>query len=174
MIQNFTKEEFEKIIEKKDSLSPSSKMLIDVYELLISIYQTVDDKTINELNSYFKNVGVPKFSDVINELNSGNAEVVGVPIIIEEKHITAQEVADITGVTVQMVRRACNEGLIEAERGKQNSWLISQNEFRNNNVIQKWIEDKQKRWGNLKKGQKMLKNDQDFIKILKNIEEEKK
>lgn len=28
--------------------------------------------------------------------------------------------------------------------------------------------------GNLKKGQKMLKNDQDFIKILKNIEEEKK
>lgn len=85
MIQNFTKEEFEKIIEKKDSLSPSSKMLIDVYELLISIYQTVDDKTINELNSYFKNVGVPKFSDVINELNSGNAEVVGVPIIIEEK-----------------------------------------------------------------------------------------
>jgi hypothetical protein len=108
---------------------------------------------------------------ILERILTKSSDIVTIPV--QEKTIDTFELADIAGVSAQMIRRKCESGEIKADRGKRNQWLIPESEL-SNPVIQRWMQDKITRFSQIKEAQSVLNKSKTFIDGLKEEEEARK
>lgn len=174
MIKDLPTKQIELVKEIEKSFNPKQRLFLDTLSTFLTAQTTLSEDDITDLIDRSKKAGAPDFADLLNTLiNSPGPNIARIPVRIPEKFFNAQEFADICGVSVQMVRRECDKENIKATRGIKNSWIIPESELENP-ICQRWLENKQTMWSQIEQAKEALKNSDEFINNLKDIEENRK
>lgn len=169
MIKDIPAKQIEIIKENEQSLNPKQQAFINSLETFWSTQKLLDKEDIADLFEISKKAGAIEFGDFLTGLAKQEPGYVSIPKRETEKFYNAGEFADLCGVSVQMVRRECEKGNIRADRGKKNSWIISEKELENP-ICKRWLENRKVMWSSIREAKEKLKNSPEFIEGLKESE----
>ncbi|MFS1514808.1 hypothetical protein VQL36_20705 [Chengkuizengella sp. SCS-71B] len=174
LIQYVPKEQIQMVREQSASFNPNQQLFLDTLATFLTAQTTLTKKDIIDLIDQANDAGAPDFANLLNSLvDKPYSEIAKIPLNTSEKFYSANEFADICGVSVQLVRRECDKKNIQATKGKKNSWIISEKQF-GNPLCQRWLKNKQMMWSNIKDAKEVLKESDAFIQNMKKIEEDRK
>ncbi|HDR4451154.1 helix-turn-helix domain-containing protein [Bacillus cereus] len=164
-----------KLVKEKEMLfNPKQKLFLDTLTTFLTAQTTLSESDVTDLIEQSRKIGAPDFAELLNVLiQNPEADIARIPLKVPEKFFSAQELAEICGVSVQLIRRECEKGHIKATKGKKNSWKIAEGELQNP-LCQRWLEDKQTMWSKIEQAKDVLKDNNELLENLKNIEENRK
>ncbi|MTT32910.1 helix-turn-helix domain-containing protein [Terrilactibacillus sp. BCM23-1] len=174
MIKDIPTKQIELVKEKENIFNPNQRLFLETLTTFLTAQTALTEEDIRDLIERSKKVGAPDFAELLNSLSqSPQSNIARIPVQVAEKFFSASEIADICGVSVQSVRKECDKGNIKARRGIKNSWIIPASELENP-ICQRWIENKQAMWSRIEDAKKVLKDSDELINNLKDIEENRK
>lgn len=163
--------ELERIHKVSGNLDFTLKAYIGAVETVLLLQKSLSNKQLSDLKKFFQSAEANSLAEAVSVMENG--KLLGesiLPVYIEEEVFDVKEVANLCGVSVQMVRRACESGVIAAKRGKKRSWIISKSEFINSDIYVRWMNANQDIWTNLEAASKVLGEDRGFIEGLQESE----
>lgn len=163
--------ELERIHKVSRDLDFTLKAYIGAVETVLLLQKSLNYKQLTDLKKFFQSAEANSLAEAVSVMEKGKllGETV-LPVYVEEEVLDVKEVANLCGVSVQMVRRACESGVITAKRGKKRSWIISKSEFMNSDIYVRWMNANQDVWTNIEAASKVLGEDRGFIEGLKESE----
>lgn len=174
MIKDLPTKQIELVKEKGKSFNTRQRLFLETLTTFLTAQNTLTDEDIKDLIERSKKVAAPDFAELLNSLTqSPIPNISRIPVKVAEKFFSASEVADICGVSVQTVRKECDKGNIRAKKGIKNSWIIPQSELENP-ICKRWLENKQTMWSQIKEATEPLKDSEELIHNLNDIEEKRK
>lgn len=167
--------ELKLVHQSYDTVEPSIRLFINTFEAFISVQQTMDDEKTIAILRFLESVGASNLKSVIEQMmHMRQVDEFYIPLKLSDETFTVKEVADLCGVSQQIVRRACEEGKIQASRGKKRSWIIDKEPFLDSELYHRWIKDKEDNWKIIEAAAGAFTDNQDFIKGIEQEEENRK
>ena len=164
------------LIRNESLETPAQRLFFDSFRTFMSAQELLSDEDLRKITEQLSADKSPVLKSILTsmlEARSSNPKVL-VPLsqtnintaLDAGKTLTPNDIADLCGVTVQLVRRECERGNIKAVKGKMNRWEIPESELQGD-VCQRWISNKQDMWSKLESTKNVLHNEEEFLKRVK-------
>lgn len=173
MIKELPAEQLDLVKQEEKFFNSHQRLFIKSLETFIEAQTSMSQDDIKDFIEKTKAIGASDFSEMINYLSDSKPSMIRVPIQSKETFFSATELAELCGVSVQLVRRECEKGNIRAERGIRNSWLIPEEELENP-ICKRWVINKNTMWSDIENAKMDLQGNEKLIERLKEIEESRK
>lgn len=167
-------QELKQLVEKADKLTGSSKLFIKVLDSLITAQSNLKDEDFDSLIKLAEELGAEELVSIFKEMNTDDSSVSTITVVEPYNYFTVNEVADMYGVSSQLVRRECSQGKFTAKKGKQNSWLIEKGALEENDIVKRWAAEKESRLESAQAARYVLGRSDAFKKGLKKTESNRK
>ncbi|MDO3413048.1 helix-turn-helix domain-containing protein [Saccharibacillus sp. CPCC 101409] len=157
------------------TMEPDVRLFINTFEAFIHAQETLDTAKANSLLKFLDEIGALNVKTIVEEIISNqDSKEVFVPFNEGDPYLSVKEIALLSNVSQQMVRRACEEGKIEAVRGKKRSWMIHKQKFMDSELYGRWTRNKQDKWSILEQGAGAFTENKEFLEAVEQAEKDRK